>query len=85
MFTITWNWGNFASSLKTAAPTHLFLADLEEKSALFDQAAIKYSAKVAGWVWLNLVFKEENKIQDAIATFIKLILMNGPTRDYQWS
>lgn len=59
---ITENWGHFDSSLKTIAPNHLFLADLEEKSALFDQTAIKYSAKVAGWVWLNPMFKEYNEI-----------------------
>ncbi|MCJ1298889.1 hypothetical protein MMC08_001680 [Hypocenomyce scalaris] len=35
------------SSLQSTAPNHAFLADLEEKSALFDQAATKYAAKVA--------------------------------------
>ncbi|KAI1396967.1 coatomer epsilon subunit-domain-containing protein [Hypoxylon fuscum] len=35
------------SSLKKAAPQHPFLADIEEKSALFDKAASKYSAKVS--------------------------------------
>ncbi|KAI1773407.1 coatomer epsilon subunit-domain-containing protein [Hypoxylon cercidicola] len=35
------------SSLKKAAPQHSFLVDLEEKSALFDKAATKYSAKVS--------------------------------------
>ncbi len=35
------------SSLKKAAPQHAFLADLEEKSDLFDKAASKFSAKVA--------------------------------------
>ncbi|KAI2466673.1 coatomer epsilon subunit-domain-containing protein [Annulohypoxylon bovei var. microspora] len=35
------------SALKKASPKHLFLADLEEKSALFDKAATKYSAKVS--------------------------------------
>ncbi|KAJ0161425.1 Coatomer subunit epsilon [Colletotrichum tanaceti] len=33
--------------LKAADPQHQFLADLEEKSALFDKAATKYSAKVS--------------------------------------
>lgn len=84
MVTITENWRYFASSLKSVAPTHPFLADLVEKSALFDQAAIKYSAKVAGWVTEPRV-QGANKIQDAIATFIKLKLMNRPARDYQWS
>ncbi|KAI1762586.1 coatomer epsilon subunit-domain-containing protein [Hypoxylon sp. FL1150] len=36
-----------SSSLKKAAPKHPFLVDLEEKSALFDKAAAKYSAKVS--------------------------------------
>ncbi|XXH03355.1 hypothetical protein Hte_009753 [Hypoxylon texense] len=36
-----------SSSLKKAAPQHPFLVDLEEKSALFDKAAAKYSAKVS--------------------------------------
>ncbi len=35
-------------SLKKAAPEHQFLLDLEEKSALFDKAATKFTAKVAG-------------------------------------
>ncbi|KAI0164547.1 coatomer epsilon subunit-domain-containing protein [Hypoxylon sp. FL1284] len=35
------------SSLKKAAPQHPFLVDLEEKSAMFDKAAAKYSAKVS--------------------------------------
>ncbi|KAI0006639.1 coatomer epsilon subunit-domain-containing protein [Xylariaceae sp. FL0662B] len=35
------------NSLKKTAPEHLLLADLEEKSALFDKAATKYSAKVS--------------------------------------
>ncbi|KAI1084941.1 coatomer epsilon subunit-domain-containing protein [Whalleya microplaca] len=35
------------NSLKKAAPEHPFLVDLEEKSALFDKAATKYSAKVS--------------------------------------
>lgn len=35
------------SSLSNKAPNHAFLTDLEEKSALFDKAATKYSAKVA--------------------------------------
>ncbi|KAF4975267.1 hypothetical protein FZEAL_7934 [Fusarium zealandicum] len=33
--------------LQSAAPDHQLLADLEEKSALFDKAATKYSAKVS--------------------------------------
>ncbi|TPX18429.1 uncharacterized protein E0L32_011670 [Thyridium curvatum] len=35
------------SSLKKADPQHPFLVELEEKSALFDKAATKYSAKVS--------------------------------------
>ncbi|PMD15574.1 hypothetical protein NA56DRAFT_709705 [Hyaloscypha hepaticicola] len=35
------------TDLKNTAPNHHFLADLQEKSALFDKAATKYSAKVA--------------------------------------
>ncbi|KAI1182088.1 coatomer epsilon subunit-domain-containing protein [Nemania serpens] len=35
------------SSLKKAAPHHALLADLEEKSDLFDRAASKFSAKAA--------------------------------------
>ncbi|KAI1820190.1 coatomer epsilon subunit-domain-containing protein [Xylaria intraflava] len=35
------------SSLKKVAPQHALLADLEEKSDLFDKAASKFSAKVA--------------------------------------
>jgi coatomer protein complex subunit epsilon len=35
------------SDLQSGAPNHHFLQDLEEKSALFDKAATKYSAKVA--------------------------------------
>ena len=35
------------STLQKAAPQHPFLVDLEEKSALFDKAATKYSAKVS--------------------------------------
>jgi len=35
------------SSLKKASPDHTFLTDLEEKSALFDKAATKYSPKVS--------------------------------------
>ncbi|KAF4440549.1 coatomer epsilon subunit [Fusarium acutatum] len=37
----------FAHKLKSAKPNHQFLADLEEKSALFDKAATKYSPKVS--------------------------------------
>ncbi|KAL5606087.1 hypothetical protein BROUX41_006143 [Berkeleyomyces rouxiae] len=36
-----------ATKLKQAQPKHPFLTDLEEKSALFDQAATKYSPKVS--------------------------------------
>ena len=39
--------GVLCRSLKKAAPNHLLLADLEEKSALFDKAAAKFSAKVS--------------------------------------
>ncbi|KAG9228874.1 coatomer epsilon subunit-domain-containing protein [Amylocarpus encephaloides] len=35
------------SSLSSIAPEHHFLADLHEKSSLFDKAATKYSSKVA--------------------------------------
>ncbi|TAQ83894.1 hypothetical protein B7494_g7778 [Chlorociboria aeruginascens] len=35
------------NALSTIAPDHSFLRDLKEKSALFDKAAMKYSAKVA--------------------------------------
>jgi len=38
---------NLCSQLSSAAPDHAFLTDLQEKSALFDKAATKYSAKVA--------------------------------------
>ncbi|TVY93932.1 Coatomer subunit epsilon [Lachnellula willkommii] len=34
------------SALSTTAPEHHYLQDLQEKSALFDKAATKYSAKV---------------------------------------
>ncbi len=34
-------------TLKKIAPKHQLLVDLEEKSAAFDAAASKYSAKVA--------------------------------------
>ncbi|KAI9871623.1 MAG: hypothetical protein M1830_002682 [Pleopsidium flavum] len=34
------------SLLQSTAPQHAFLSDLQEKSALFDQAATKYSAKL---------------------------------------
>ncbi|PNP80739.1 hypothetical protein FNYG_05867 [Fusarium nygamai] len=37
----------FAQKLKSVKPSHQFLADLEEKSALFDKAATKYSPKVS--------------------------------------
>ncbi|KAF5559553.1 coatomer epsilon subunit [Fusarium napiforme] len=37
----------FAQILKSVKPNHQFLADLEEKSALFDKAATKYSPKVS--------------------------------------
>ncbi|KAI1089301.1 coatomer epsilon subunit-domain-containing protein [Rostrohypoxylon terebratum] len=37
----------YVSSLKKHAPQHPYLVDLEEKSALFDKAASKYSAKVS--------------------------------------
>lgn len=35
------------SELQSVAPNHHFLVDLQEKAALFDKAATKYSAKVA--------------------------------------
>ena len=35
------------SSLERRAPEHLLLVDVKEKISLFDQAATKYSAKVA--------------------------------------
>ena len=38
----------FPRSLKDVAPDHPFLADLEDKESLFDLAATKYAAKVAG-------------------------------------
>ncbi|KAI0472992.1 coatomer epsilon subunit-domain-containing protein [Xylariaceae sp. FL0804] len=37
----------FTNKLKSAAPEHPFLTDLEEKSQLFDKAAAKFSPKVA--------------------------------------
>ncbi|KAJ0301220.1 hypothetical protein COL516b_007996 [Colletotrichum fioriniae] len=37
----------FTEKLKAADPQHHFLVDLEEKSALFDKAATKYSPKVS--------------------------------------
>ncbi|KAH7255607.1 coatomer epsilon subunit-domain-containing protein [Fusarium redolens] len=37
----------FTQKLKSVKPDHQFLADLEEKSALFDKAATKYSPKVS--------------------------------------
>ncbi|KAF5652575.1 Coatomer subunit epsilon [Fusarium sp. NRRL 25303] len=37
----------FAQKLRGIRPNHQFLADLEEKSALFDKAATKYSPKVS--------------------------------------
>ncbi|KAM0198159.1 hypothetical protein ACHAPI_004115 [Fusarium lateritium] len=37
----------FTQQLQTIKPDHQFLADLEEKSALFDKAATKYSPKVS--------------------------------------
>ncbi len=36
-----------SSTLRRVAPEHPFLVDLKEKSALFDQAARKYKARVA--------------------------------------
>ncbi|KAI9715387.1 MAG: hypothetical protein M1812_006032 [Candelaria pacifica] len=39
--------GELVESLRSTAPQHAFLTDLEEKNALFDKAASKYSAKVA--------------------------------------
>ncbi|KAI9705144.1 MAG: hypothetical protein M1836_006927 [Candelina mexicana] len=39
--------GELVESLRSTAPQHAFVTDLEEKSALFDKAASKYSAKVA--------------------------------------
>ncbi|KAG8427770.1 hypothetical protein J3459_006376 [Metarhizium acridum] len=38
---------DYAASLKKADPSHALLVDLEAKSALFDQAATKYRAKVS--------------------------------------
>jgi len=35
------------SSLRSIAPDHPLLVDMQEKSSSFDQAAMKYSAKVA--------------------------------------
>lgn len=35
------------SSLRSVAPNHPLLLDMQEKNSLFDQAAAKYSAKVA--------------------------------------
>ena len=37
----------YASSLEEIVPEHPLLVDLQEKNSLFDQAAGKYSAKVA--------------------------------------
>ncbi|CAF3563371.1 hypothetical protein SNK03_003545 [Fusarium graminearum] len=37
----------FTQKLQSAKPDHQYLADLEEKSALFDRAATKYSPKVS--------------------------------------
>ncbi|KAM0415744.1 hypothetical protein ACHAPT_013292 [Fusarium lateritium] len=41
------NPSELTEKLKAADPNHQFLADLEEKSELFDKAATKYSPKVA--------------------------------------
>jgi len=38
---------DLTSSLSNTSPEHAFLKDIEEKSALFDKAATKYSAKVS--------------------------------------
>ena len=37
----------FDRSLEKILPEHALLADVREKSELFDQAALKYSPKVA--------------------------------------
>ena len=39
--------GEKEAELKSKAPSHPLLLDLQEKSSLFDNAAAKYSAKVA--------------------------------------
>lgn len=39
--------GELKETLEGTAPEHPFLVDLREKSSLFDDAATKYSAKVA--------------------------------------
>lgn len=39
--------GEAKSTLEEVQPEHPFLVDLREKSQAFDQAALKYSAKVA--------------------------------------
>ncbi|KAF8545502.1 coatomer epsilon subunit-domain-containing protein [Trichophaea hybrida] len=36
----------YLSTLRTAAPNHVFLTDIKQKSELFDKAAAKYSARV---------------------------------------
>ncbi|KAM5352432.1 hypothetical protein ACJ41O_005155 [Fusarium nematophilum] len=41
------NTDELTENLKSVNPNHQFLADLEEKSALFDKAATKYSPKVS--------------------------------------
>lgn len=41
------SWLISGRTLKKADPKHTFLVDLEEKSALFDKAATKYSPKVS--------------------------------------
>jgi coatomer subunit epsilon len=38
---------NVSRALKKVNSKHIHLTDLEEKSALFDKAAAKYSAKVS--------------------------------------
>ncbi|KAI5853994.1 coatomer epsilon subunit-domain-containing protein [Tricharina praecox] len=40
------DFADYLKTLQTAAPSHIFLTDLEQKSELFDRAAAKYTARV---------------------------------------
>lgn len=44
---ITGSANNWGSALASLSPQHPLLIDLQEKSSAFDQAALKYSAKVS--------------------------------------
>ncbi|ROV91369.1 hypothetical protein VMCG_09701 [Cytospora schulzeri] len=65
-------------TLKNTAPQHAFLTDLEEKSALFDTAASKFSAKTPLWADKGMQGESSNANGFVCVTFDPILSADVP-------